>query len=85
MSNFALIEALFLSLLNASKEVLAEAHLAEVQSFIEVGEYGLALETVADIYADEKKTPSAEVVALIEKLALDMSMKPSEVLERLHW
>lgn len=84
MSDFSLVETLFTNLLNASKGELTDAELAEVQSFIDVGEYGLALETAADIYAEEEKIPSANVVSLIERLAIAMSMKPASVLERLH-
>jgi dihydroxyacetone kinase DhaKLM complex PTS-EIIA-like component DhaM len=83
MSDFTLIETMFTNLLNASKGELTEAEMDEVQSFIDVGEYGLALETAADIYAEEEKIPSADVVSLIERLAIAMSMKPDLVLERL--
>ena len=83
MSDFALVETLFTNLLNASKGELTDAELGEVQSFIDVGEYGLALETAADIYAEEGKIPSADVVSLIERLAIAMSMAPESVLERL--
>jgi dihydroxyacetone kinase DhaKLM complex PTS-EIIA-like component DhaM len=62
---------------------LTHQELDEVQSLIDVGEYGVALETMADIYAEENKNPSARVVALIEGLALAMSMQPHEVLRRL--
>jgi hypothetical protein len=34
---------------------LSEAERAEVQSFLDVGEYGLALETAADTYVEESK------------------------------
>ena len=83
MSDFALIETMFANLLNASKGMLTESEMGEVQSFIDVGEYGLALETAADIYAEEGKIPSTDVVSLIERLAIAMSMKPDLVLERL--
>lgn len=83
MSNFAIVESLFSDLLNASKGDLSDAECAEVRSFLDVGEYGLALETVVDIYAEEGKTPSAYAVSLIERLAIAMSMKLDAVLERL--
>ncbi len=83
MSNFDLIESLLFNLLNASVGELSAAERAEVQAFIDVGEYGLALETTADIYAEEKKTPSTEVLSLIERLAIAMSMAPESVLARL--
>ena len=83
MSDFALVETLFTNLLNASKVELTDAELGEMQTFIDVGEYGLALETAAEIYAEEEKIPSADGVSLIERLAIALSMKPDSVLERL--
>ncbi|TXT29793.1 MAG: hypothetical protein FD131_2259 [Rhodocyclaceae bacterium] len=82
MSNFDVIESLFSELAIAAGSELSESERAEIQSFIDVGEYGVALETAVDIYAEEKKIPSAEVVTLIEKLALEMSMEPESVLRR---
>ncbi|CAN7424535.1 MafI family immunity protein [Acidovorax sp. LjRoot74] len=83
MSNFDLVESLLSNLLNASEGDLSDAERAEVQAFIDVGEYGLALETTADIYAEERKIPSTEVLSLIERLAIAMSMEPESVLVRL--
>lgn len=78
--NVDVIESLFSELAIAAGSELSESERAEIQSFIDVGEYGVALETAVDIYAEEKKTPSAEVVTLIEKLALAMSMEPASIL-----
>ncbi len=83
MSNFEDIELLFSNLLAAAAPVLTDSELAEVQKFIDVGEYGLALETAADICAEEKKVASADVVALIERLAEAMSIEPAPLLQRL--
>lgn len=80
--NVDVIELLFSELAIAAGSELSESERAEFQSFIDVGEYGVALETAVDIYAEEKKMPSAEVVTLIEKLALAMSMEPESVLGR---
>ncbi len=68
MSNFEEIELLFSNLLAATSPVLSDSERAEVQKFIDVGEYDLALETAADIYAEEKKIASADVVALVGRL-----------------
>jgi hypothetical protein len=84
MSNFDLLETLLSNLLNASIGELSNSERAEIQSFIDVGEYGLALEVAADIYAEEKKTPSALVLSLIESLAIAMAIEPESVLARLH-
>lgn len=83
MSNFEGIELLFSNLLAATSAVLSESELAEIQSFVDVGEYGLALETAADIYAEEEKIASVDVVELIGRLAEAMSVETAPLLQRL--
>lgn len=83
MSNFDEIETMLAQLLIASTPVLSDTELAEVQRFVDVGEYGLALETAAAIYAEEDKVATAEVIALIERLATAMSIDPVPLLEML--
>lgn len=83
MSNFEDIELLLSKLLEAAAPVLSDSELAEIQKFITVGEYGLALETAADIYAEEKKIASADVVALIKRLSEAMSIESAPLLQRL--
>jgi len=83
MSNFEEIELLFSNLLAATSPVLSDSERAEVQKFIDVGEYGLALETAADIYAEEEKIASADVVALVGRLAEAMSIEAVPLLQRL--
>ncbi len=61
--------------------MLSDTERAEVQRFIDVGEYGLALETAVAIYCEEKKTPTAEVVDLIKRSAEIMAMDPAPLLE----
>ena len=81
MSNFDEIESLLSRLLMIAASVLSDAERAEVQRFIDVGEYGLALEAAAAIYAEEKKIATAEVADLIERLAAAMSMDPAPLPE----
>ena len=76
MSGFDEIETLFAKLLVTAGHVLSESEVAEIRSFIDVGEYGLALETAVDIFVEEDKTASSEVVSLIEQLATAMSVEP---------
>lgn len=83
MSNFEEVELLFANLLVATSSVLSNAERTEIQKFIDVGEYGLALETAADIYVEEKKIASADVVTLFEKLAEAMSVEVVPLLQRL--
>lgn len=82
MSKFDEIETLLLQLLRAAAPVLSDGELAEVQRFIDVGEYGLALETAAAIYSEEEKGVTPEVASLIECLAEAMSMDPGPLLAR---
>ena len=77
------IEAVFSQLLEASAPMLSEKERAEVQRFIDVGEYGIALETTVGIYYEKKKTVTAEVFSLLERLALMMSMDLNPLLQRL--
>jgi len=83
MPNFEEIEVLFSNLWAASESVLSDSERAEVQHFIDVGEYGLALETVIGIYVEEKKAASPNVVALIKRLAMAMSVEPAPLLQQL--
>ena len=83
MSNFDEIELQFSRLLIAAAHVLSDAELAEVRRFVDVGEYGLALETTVDIYFEEKKTATTEIVSLVERLAAAMSMNPVHLREKL--
>lgn len=82
MSKFDEIELLLSSLLSAAS-VLSRSERAEIQKFIDLGEYGLALETTVDIYSEERKVASAEVVMLVERLAEAMSIEVASLLQRL--
>lgn len=83
MSDFDEIEALFAKLLAAAGHVLSKSELAEIRSFIDVGEYGLALETAVDIFVEEGKAAPPNVVSFIEQLAAAMSMEAKLLIERL--
>lgn len=83
MSKFEQIELWFSELLTAAAPVLSNAEQEEIQRFIDVGEYGLALETAVDIYAEENKLASTEVMALIERLAEAMKLEATPLLQRL--
>lgn len=81
MSGFDEIETLFTKLLAAAGHVLSESELAEIRSFIDVGEYGIALETAVDIFVEEGKIAPHEVVSLIEQLSNAMSMEPVHLIK----
>lgn len=76
MPDFARIEALFVEFLDHA-EVLSESERAEVARFVDVGEYGLGLETAIAIYAEEKKVITGEDFALLEHLAQLMNLPQS--------
>jgi hypothetical protein len=77
------IEMLFKQLLTASGSVLSEAELDEIRHFVDVGEYGLALETAVDIFAEERKVPPLEAVRCISGLAETMRLDSASLLNRI--
>lgn len=79
MSDFDEIEMLFAKLLVTVGHILSESELAEIRSFIDVGEYGVALETAVDIFVEERKPASREAVSLIEHLATKMFVMPEHL------
>jgi hypothetical protein len=83
MSNYDEIERLFSQLLAAVTPVLSESERSEVQRFIDVGEYGLALETAVEIFADERVLASTDMINLIKRLAVAMSMDPEVLVQQL--
>lgn len=84
MQDFNKIEMMFSDLLKTTLESMSDAERAEIQSFIDVGEYGLALETAVDIHAEEAKPPAEAFLHQVELLAVAMSMDEREVLKRLN-
>lgn len=83
MANFDQVEAQLSELLMNLCGVLSIAEQAEVRSFIDVGEYGLALETAVDILVEEKKDFPEDVLELIAALASAMSMDGALLIGRL--
>jgi hypothetical protein len=69
-NNFKLIEVLLLRLLLLLKVVFTDSETQEVQDFIDVGEYGIALETLVEIIIEESKLISIEALDLIKKIAV---------------
>jgi hypothetical protein len=83
VSSFAEIESLFGRLLAAARSSLSDSECLEVQEFLDAREYGLALETLVGVYAEERKCPSSEVRDLIKQLAVAMSMDHVSLLRSL--
>ncbi len=77
------IEVLLLRLLSLLLELFTDSERMEVQEFIDAGEYGLALETLADIVVEENKLIPSESLSLVFELADVMQLDKKLFEERL--
>jgi len=68
------IESLFSELIESVSDVFSEPEKNEVQEYIDVSEYGLALETFAGVVDEENKKISERSDSLVEALATEMNM-----------
>lgn len=83
MIDFSIVENLFRQFLPALREVFSASELAEVSGFIDVGEYGLALDTAVDIFVEEKKVATQSVIGFAERLAVAMDLSVADYADRL--
>ena len=60
--------------LTSAKPFLSSTETDEVQGFVDVGEYGLALETLVDIFCEERKSISGQVISLVAATATSMGL-----------
>jgi hypothetical protein len=81
--DYQCIEVLLLRLLSFLLETFTDSERMEVQEFIDAGEYGLALETLADIVVDENKLIPSESLSLIVELVDVMQLDKKLFEERL--
>lgn len=72
------IENLFLNLFGLLGDSFSMSERSEVQEFIDVGEYGIALETLVDIVTEEDKKISNEAMRVIGDLSLVMQLDKNE-------
>jgi hypothetical protein len=77
------IERLFEQLLADPALGLSPAELSEVRHFIDVGEYGIALETAIGILEDDTKSVAVETMAKLRRLAEAMSLDADALLDQL--
>ena len=77
MKDFAVIEAKFRNLLDKLRSGFSALETGEVTTFLEAGEYGIALETLCSIIIEEKKSVTEEVYTLIDELGRQMEMDSS--------
>lgn len=83
ISDFAIVESLFGRLLSALNGVFSVSEIAEVSEFVDVGEYGPALDTAVDIFVEEGKVAEDELIVLVQSLATAMELPAAEYSERL--
>jgi hypothetical protein len=74
--NFNEIKELFVKFFEACGNSFTKTELDEVRRFTNVGEYGLALETITGIYFEEKKVPSTQIIKIVNELASQMEFDP---------
>ena len=65
------------------KYSFSESESIEVQEFIDVGEYGIALETIIDIINEESKNITNEAEFLIEKAGRIMNMDTTSIVDKI--
>lgn len=71
------IEELLAQLLGLVTKVFVNSEVKEVQDFIDVGEYGIALETFVGIVDEENKAIPEEVLVVVRESAAVMQMEAS--------
>ena len=81
--NYQYIEDLLLRLLGLLLGIFSDAERSEVQEFIEIGEYGLALETLVDVVVEEEKQVPRECLELVCELAGVMKLDDKVFEEKL--
>jgi hypothetical protein len=73
------LEEYFKQLFIASKGLLTEDQIKEVQRFVEHKEYGLAFETYCDICTEERINLIKECIDLLRQLARSMQIDERRV------
>lgn len=76
-------EEFLIQLLGELQKIFSASERNEVQEFIDVGEYGLALETLVDIVTEENKRIPEKTLLLVCKLADMMQLDKSRFKEKL--
>lgn len=81
--DFEIIEARLIGLLDALAGVFTTDERRGVEEFLEVGEYGLALETLTAVIVEDGKKISKRLLATIESVANEMGIRDSIMSEEL--
>jgi hypothetical protein len=74
MSQFLEIDDSLRRVLKVLGASFSASEVKEVCDFLDVGEYGIALETICGIIAEERKSITSEVQALIGQIGTRMGM-----------
>lgn len=68
------VESLFSDLIHSLEGTFSLAEIMEVRSFLDYGEYGLALESLIGIIVEENKLIASNIYDAIEKLSSMMDI-----------
>ena len=77
--DFTKIEAAFHELLGTLAAVLSESERQEVSQFVDVGEYGVALETLSALLVEERKQLPAAAYSQMVELSEAMGIRASVI------
>lgn len=77
------IELLFSALINSLEDVFTELEILEVKEFLDYGEYGIALETLAGIILEGDNMISKGTFYSIEKLSSLMRVDNTAIISEL--
>jgi hypothetical protein len=83
MTDFSRVEKEFATVLEEYPDLFSSAETQEVRHFVDVGEYGLALETAIHILIDKKIRASPGLISQLERLAASMEMDCSSLIQQL--
>lgn len=78
------VKKLLRDLTNLESCIFTAKEKAEVDRFTQVGEYGLALETAVDIYAEENKEPTEDFVSKVIQVAEALEMETLPLVSKMH-
>lgn len=75
------LERDLVALVSRSTAIFSTAELAEAHKFIDVGEYGLALESLVAMFRGTGQQMPNDVAEAVRKLALQMEIDPSRLID----
>jgi hypothetical protein len=79
----AQIEREFAALFSTCATLLSKEEMDDIQRFVDVGEYAIALEEVVGTFEQKTLAPPNAVVELMSRLARTMSMDEKQLLDHL--